>query len=301
MGAIKSISSIFRYINHHPLAGKHKLQAYYKFFRWQITSRIFKGPHRVPFVGDTVLVADRSMKGATGNIYLGLHDFSEMSFVLHFLRPDDCFFDVGANVGSYSVLAAGVARAKAFSFEPVPQTFRSLERNVKENDLQTFVNCVNAGVGAKEEMLYFTSLNDSVNHVVSEGSISDFTKVVKVPIVKLDDYASGPAHAILIKIDVEGFETEVLNGMPLLLQNQALKGIIIELNGSGSRYGYDENDIHANLLHNGFEPYNYDPYSRGLEKQSTFGKFNTIYLRDVDFIKERLQNSPKAEVFSERF
>ena len=45
------------------------------------------------------------MHGVTGNVYCGLHDFAEMSFMLHLLRAGDLFADIGANVGSYTVLA----------------------------------------------------------------------------------------------------------------------------------------------------------------------------------------------------
>ena len=57
------------------------------------------------------------MYGATGNIYCGLHDFEEMSFLMHFLRAGDVFADVGVNVGAYSMLAASVG-ARAIAFEP---------------------------------------------------------------------------------------------------------------------------------------------------------------------------------------
>jgi hypothetical protein len=50
--------------------------------------------------------ATSGMTGATGNLYVGLHEFEEMAFLLHFLRPGDLFADVGANVGSYTILAA---------------------------------------------------------------------------------------------------------------------------------------------------------------------------------------------------
>lgn len=52
------------------------------------------------------------MTGATGNIYVGLHEFEDMAFLLHVLRRTDLFVDVGANIGSYTILAGGAAGAK---------------------------------------------------------------------------------------------------------------------------------------------------------------------------------------------
>jgi thymidylate synthase len=63
------------------------------------------------------------MTGATGNIYAGLHEFEDMAFLLHLLRSEDMFADVGSNIGSYTILASGVVGAKSVAFEPVPSTY----------------------------------------------------------------------------------------------------------------------------------------------------------------------------------
>ena len=55
--------------------------------------------------------------GATGNLYVGLHEFEEMAFLLHFLRRGDLFADVDANVGSYTILAAVAVGTEAIAFE----------------------------------------------------------------------------------------------------------------------------------------------------------------------------------------
>ena len=73
------------------------------------------------------------MTGITGNWYCGLHEFHEMAFVLHFLRKNDTFIDVGANVGSYTILAA-VTGSNVISIEPIPSTFNYLKNNVSINN-----------------------------------------------------------------------------------------------------------------------------------------------------------------------
>ena len=59
----------------------------------------------IPFTDRARLLVSRGMYGATQNVYCGLNDFEDMSFVLHYLRQDDIFLDVGANIGAYTVLA----------------------------------------------------------------------------------------------------------------------------------------------------------------------------------------------------
>ena len=77
-----------------------------------------------PWIGGQRLSIRRGMRGATGNIYVGLHEFADMMLTLNFLREGDLFLDIGANVGSYTVLASGICRAVTWAFEPDPGTVR---------------------------------------------------------------------------------------------------------------------------------------------------------------------------------
>jgi hypothetical protein len=79
------------------------------------------------------------MTGATGNIYSGLHEFEDMGFLLHFLRPDDLFVDIGANIGSYTILASAAIGAATIAFEPVPDTHEWLRLNVAINNVDNKV------------------------------------------------------------------------------------------------------------------------------------------------------------------
>jgi len=84
-----------------------------RFIYWQIQSRT-AGPALIikPFIGKVRFYAKKALTGITGNIYTGLHEFTDMTFLLHFLRAGDVFFDIGANVSSYTLLASGINRAK---------------------------------------------------------------------------------------------------------------------------------------------------------------------------------------------
>jgi hypothetical protein len=78
-----------------------------------------------------------------------------------------------------------------------------------------------------------------------------------------------------------------------------LKAIIIELNGSGLRYGYDEKAIHNHFLGLGFSPFKYNPFTRTLNKQYHFGQLNTLYLRDLSFVLQRVESAQKFKVFNQ--
>jgi FkbM family methyltransferase len=285
----------FGFINSHPLATKHLFKAYFKFIIWQFRTRFSRNIQIVKWIGNLKVLAKKGLTGITGNLYTGLHEFDEMGFLLHFLNENDIFFDVGANVGSYTLLAAGIKKAICISFEPAPETFKLLEANVKLNKLGTHVTCVRAAVGADAGYISFTQDQDTTNHVITGHGL--YPNDISVPVVKLDAYCFH--RPILLKIDVEGFETEVLKGSQDLLKQQDLTAIIIELNGSGGRYQYSEEDVHQQLLESGFEPYAYNPFSRYFTALNYFGGFNTIYIRDIEAVKTRVKKAPSFSIFGE--
>jgi FkbM family methyltransferase len=245
----------------------------------------------VPFVDSTRLLVQRGMVGATGNVYCGLHEFPDMGFVLHVLRPGDLFVDVGANVGSYTVLAAGAAGANCVSFEPVPSSFAHLLDNVRLNNLESKVMAKNIGIGAVSRTITFTAGLDAENHVATAAELA--TSTIEVPVEPLDAVVQhGPV--MVLKIDVEGYETEVLNGAKELMQAEGLLAVIMELNGSGHRYGYDESEIHRRMLAWGFSPAHYDPLTRELSHRvdRSADPGNTLYVRDLELVRERVRSAP---------
>ena len=293
----KRLGHFYNAVNNHPLASKYKLKAYFNFLKWQLSQTVKPGVKKISFVGNTSLMVKKGMTGATGNIYFGLHEFEEMSFLLHFLNAADTFYDVGANIGSYTILAAGVCGAKVCSFEPVPNTFHFLKENVSVNKLNESVTPYMVAVGAAKGHIKITDTFDTVNHVVEDNKVGQHTSI-DVPVISLDDVTTNDYPA-LIKIDVEGYETEVLNGMSALLKEPTLKAIIIELNGSGNRYGYDENLIHEKLLDHDFLPYTYNGFERKLILLDHHSNCNTIYIRDMENVKQRLKISPAIKIFNE--
>jgi FkbM family methyltransferase len=247
----------------------------------------------VDFVNEAKLVVKPGMPGATSNIYTGLHEFEDMSFVLHLLRQDDLFVDVGANIGSYTVLAGAVIGARCVSIEPVPEAFKLLMQNIIVNDMKDIVTAINKGVGNREGVLRFSSGLDCMNHVISENETG---VAIDVKVAPLDNILEGIKPTV-IKIDVEGFETNVIQGASYVLSQPSLVAVIMELNGSGSRYGFNEDNLHKTMLDHGFLPAIYDPFKRTLvlstDRKTKSG--NTLYVRNTDIVRERLTT---AQFFS---
>lgn len=289
---MRSLFAILRFILSHPLARKNKGEALKRFFRYQLGKLFNPYPIVYPFTDKTKLIIEKGMTGATGNIYCGLHEFEDMSFLLHFLRPEDLFVDVGANIGSYTVLASGHAGSKTIAIEPIPATFRRLQNNLAINYLDSLVTAYNLGVGSKKGVLKFTTNLDTVNHVAIESTEMD---VIEVKVETLDQLLNG-LHPSLIKIDVEGFESEVLSGASTILDDDALKAIIIELNGSGGKYGFSDQDVHTFLLSKKFSAYKFNPFDNSLVSVENYANNNTLYIRNINFVIERIQFSETIKI-----
>ena len=294
---MEKIKRTFGFIFNHPLAKRHPVKAFYRFLLWQLQSSISSSKFIIkPFVAHLKFYARKGLAGATGNIYTGLHEFNDMGFLLHFLQPDDVFFDIGANVGSYTLLASGICQTTSVAVEPIKSTFEILSKNIQLNNLSNNVILVNSGAGAIVGELRFSANEDTTNHVIAVGEQGE--GAISVTAITVDSLLEKGSPA-LIKIDVEGFETEVLKGMSYTLDNTALKAIIIELNGSGLRYGFNEDAIHDMLLSKGFTSFSYNPFTRLLNETPPFSSGNTIYCRDLSIINERLKNAKKIKLWGE--
>lgn len=297
---MQAIRRTLRFLFNHPLTRNNKIAAVWRFFKWQMVTRIFPFPFVHPFVENSKLLVSRGMAGATGNVYAGMHEFEDMAFVLHLLRPGDVFGDIGANIGSYTILASGVAKAQSVTVEPIPSTFSNLKNNVSINNLETLVELHNCGVGKEHGQLRFTEGYDTVNHVISEDEAKNI-KTIEVPIRTMEELFNA-RKPVLVKMDVEGFEMSVLQGGHSILKDPQLKAMIVELNGSCHRYGIKEEDIHTLLLSYGLSPYSYLPFERKLKKLDTFDAGgNTIYVREVQWIQERLSSARQFSVLNKTF
>jgi FkbM family methyltransferase len=291
-----NIISIIKGIIKHPLNKKNKLAAITRFIQWQLRSRITRKPMMYQFTEKSKLIIKSGMAGATGNLYCGLHEFEDMSFLLHFLREEDLFIDIGANIGSYTLLASGQVGCTAIAIEPVPSTYTLLENNITLNNLQTNVTTMNIALGGEDGTISFTSALDTTNHVATKNE----KDTIQVPMSRLDAITLNKMPTLL-KIDVEGFETEVIKGSKETLQKETLKAIIIELNGSGDRYGYNEVDIHNIFLSLGYKPFLYSPFERTLKEVNNFGRHNTIYIKDYNFVLKRIQTAPNIVIRNQAY
>lgn len=295
-----SLTNTLRQITTHPLNRNQKIRSVIRFAKWQIGGRLVPGAVVYNWINGSRFIVTTGETGLTGNIYTGLHEFPDMGFLLHVLRDKDLFVDVGANAGSYTILACSSVGAEGVAFEPIPSTYNRLVENMRLNHLAERVICFNQGVGKMAGTIRFTGDHDATNHALADQEKP--ANSVKVEVTTLDTSLRGKSPS-LIKIDVEGYETAVLEGAEEVLKSQTLHSVIMELNGSGSRYGYDETRILDLMFDYGFKTYLYDPLDRkltSLEGKNLFSG-NTLFIRDKCFVEERLRSAAPVVINGYQF
>ncbi len=287
----RQLISILKFILHHPLTKDKKLKAIAGFFRWQLGARILGRKIIVPWVAESKFISGVGETGLTGNLYTGFMEYEDMLFLLHALQADETFVDVGANVGAYTILASKVVGANSISYEPVPSTVHRLEDQIQINRIGNVVSVRNKGVGNIKGEVFFTNNYDTVNRVSLVGETSHTTKV---EVTTLDSDLE-KNRGYFFKIDVEGFEYNVIEGGCEILLSPKTTALIIELNGSGEAYGYSNQEIHRKILSLNFFPVSYDPLKRcliPLDNYNTKGG-NTIYVKDINLMRKRIESAPK--------
>lgn len=174
------------------------------------------------------------------------------------------FLDIGANIGLWSLILSTRCDARVAAFEPNPTTFARLDRNVRVlNGLTPHqVAVVQSAVGDRNGTIGFaTAGRHNVAHVVetaTEGACSDLEKAIQVPLLRLDSWwksACQPGDYVAgMKIDVEGFEHEVLAGAEAILDQHPW--LVLEFNpecASTGRLG--DWNCHTTLSKRGYVAY----------------------------------------------
>jgi FkbM family methyltransferase len=280
--------STLKFIAEHPLNRQRLVAALVRYVIWQCRSRI-KTEHVYQWIDGMKLVVRTGMTGATGNIYCGLHEFADMAFVLHALKPNDLFLDVGANVGSYTVLASGVCGARTIAFEPDPETAAHLRRNIQVNALESLVQVHEIALGRTSGETGFTVGLDTTNRVAVRGEALMQT----VPMRRLDDIP-GARQATLIKLDVEGYEAEVLAGANDVLASPTVIAVETE--------AQDDATFGA-LTDAGFVRRWYDPWTRALvqTRPTDMNASNALFVREELAVINRLQAAPWRRIHGQLF
>lgn len=216
---------------------------------WFARSRLTSEPSCRPVFGNRkIWCHSDGFISRTVMLFGEWNEYDSLKFIHTFLRPDDHFLDVGANVGLFSLLASKtVSPGSLFCVEPGKTQRARLEENFRLNHLHG-VHLFPFAVGESAGSASFSN-EDAVSHLLDPDSGADDSEDVEIR--RLDSFL--PSRMFhLSKIDVEGFELPALRGASDLIEKNLLPVILLELNGSSERFGIQTSEILEYLRSSGY-------------------------------------------------
>jgi FkbM family methyltransferase len=136
-----------------------------------------------------------------------------------YVKPGATVIDVGANIGYNAIHAARLAgrQGRVIALEPTPDTLSVLRRNIAASGLANIaIEPIAAGASAGVRDFFIRGEISAVNSLYPDSRYATVTSVLRVPVAPLDDLVEGTVD--VVKIDVEGAELDVLQGMSRLLR-----------------------------------------------------------------------------------
>lgn len=213
--------------------------------------------------GGKVSLAYRETLGLSSLLY-GTFEEAELTFASRYVRPGDTVFDIGANVGIFSVVlgTAVGASGRAIAIEPMLENVVRLKNNLANNGLESHVSVMPLALGAVAGSVSLHLAKDAAYHslgVVEKGFRGQGEVFVEMR--RLDDVWTeiGRPAVSFVKMDVEGAEGDVLRGAeeflttscPLLLIEANTEAHLENLRAVLGAFGY------AHAHPRGFTPHNH--------------------------------------------
>lgn len=181
-------------------------------------------------IGNTLYLNATDPVISTALLFDVYEPYTTKVFLQH-LRPGMVVVDVGANIGYYSVLAAATVgpTGKVYAFEPDPENFAILKKNIDTNTflhVEAFSAALSDRTGT--DTLYLSPDNKGDHRLVA--GLKEDRVGITVNTLSLDDFVAthGLTSVNVVKIDVQGAENLVMKGMSRLLQSPNAPVIFFE-------------------------------------------------------------------------
>jgi len=250
-------AGVIGYVWGHPANAGRRMRAVLRAARYQVQSRLLRRRAMARLGERSRLWVDPHRTAASMVLYANPPDLPEMLAWRRALGDGGLFIDVGANVGTYTIWAAELG-AEVIALEPAADTFELLQENIALNGYQ--VTAVQAAAGDHCGTAWFTSGLDAGNSIAPDGPV--MTELVKAELVTVDSLI-GDRRVTGMKVDVEGFEIDVLRGAARALADHRIGLIQIEWNEMSTvALGTDRRPVAELLASHGYRLYRTDPTGR---------------------------------------
>lgn len=188
-------------------------------------------------INDYKLLLDLQDPGISRDLFLyGTREKEHILFLNECLKSGMAVLDIGANIGYYTVMMGKMVgeKGKIYAVEPSADNFKLLSLNIKLNKMDKIVDLYNIGIAQKTGTGKFYQSKRSNWHTfypavhsgTSTESLVDSIPI-DVPINTIEDFAKGKRKIDLIRMDIEGYEVEVLESITPLVQESKLLPLIL--------------------------------------------------------------------------
>ena len=231
-------------------------------------------------------------------------ELAERYFVRSFLRAGDIFVDVGANIGLFTLIAARVVgdSGTVYAFEPAQQSYQRLCDNVALNQLRN-VTCLPLALSSRSEQLMITVPLDGWDAWSSFAipTAGDTFGSEDVPCISWDRFADErglTGRVALMKIDVEGWEREVLSGAAATLIRADAPVLQVEFTEAAAESaGSSCRQLYRTLEELGYRMYTFDHRRRTLQRdplREHYPYLNLFAIKEVEPVLARLRRAHAA-------
>ncbi len=289
-----------------PIAKDNKFRVIINILIFQIKKNFSKKPFVFKTCSNTFAYAQKNIdtSGIAGLFHTGLIEASEILCAWHLLRPNDIFFDIGANQGSWGLVLCA-KNIYCHEFEPSSETFKSLKKQISFNkDFKDYLLPHKLAISNKNGTTQFTVGRGQNNQIKSDFSVKTLkSSYEKVKVATLDSLAEKYGYPTIIKIDTEGFTNEVLEKGEKVLKHKSLKALFIETfrkYDMKTRRFIEMENILANY---GFSPYFFDIKNRLLTPitKPNEGDQDTIYIRNNEENLYLIKESKPLKIFNKYY
>jgi FkbM family methyltransferase len=202
------------------------------FIRNRMSAYVGEGVALTYLADETPMYVNSNDSGCPANLINGgRYEEENLEVLLSFVTPDTIFIDVGANVGFYALQIARrlTGNGRVYAFEPHPEVAGLLQRNAFVNGLSRVISCFPFALSDQNAPAV---LQYPVGHL-GGGQVTDSREIfadtlVRSEVKRLDDVLGTEITCDLVKIDVEGHEIHVLNGMRGIIGNSPQIKILFE-------------------------------------------------------------------------
>jgi FkbM family methyltransferase len=200
-------------------------------------------------------------------LHNGCFEPLETELVMRVVRPGDVVLDLGANIGYYTLLFARLVgeRGKVIAFEPDPNNFKLLHKNVCANGYQNVILLNKAVADTQGTVQLFLSEDNKGDHRLYDSG--DNRSSIFVETITIDEAISNITDRVdLIKMDIQGSEPRPLRGMCQTLANNPDVQLISEFWPiSFDRTGHKALEYLDELRRLGFDLWNIDEHNRTVQ------------------------------------